>query len=247
MYCNHNYSLFCSVLLTATMGAPTNVKCNRGAAKRLCYCYCCGGDEQFHILMHGTQAQKLHLLLPDYQPELILCTVTDNNGCTATASVTITQPTLLTATMGAPTNDKCNGGNTGSATVTGGGGTPGYTYNWTPNGGAGATGTGLTAGTYTATVTDANGCTATASVTITQPTPVTATIGVVTNVSCNGGNNGSATVTAGGGTPGYTYAWTPIGGNTTTGTGFSAGTYTVTITDANGCTGTARGYYYTTC
>ncbi len=118
----------------------------------------------------------------------------------------------VTANITATVNDLCNGGNNGSATVTAGGGTPGYTYNWNPIGGTGATGTGLTAGSYTVTVTDANGCTAvSAIVTITQPwlTPVTANITSTVNVSCNGLSNGSAAVTAGGGTLGYTYIWTP--------------------------------------
>ncbi len=166
-------------------------------------------------------------------------TVTDNNGCTTTASVTITQPTPVTATMGIPTNVSCNAGANGSATVTPGGGTPNYTYLWTPTGQTNATATGLSAGNYTVTVTDANGCTATTSVTITQPTPLTATMGVPTNVLCSGGNNGSVTVTAGGGTPNYTYLWTPTGETNATATGLTAGTYTVTVTDANGCTATA--------
>ena len=166
-------------------------------------------------------------------------TVTDNNGCTATASVTITQPPPVTATIGVPTNVLCNAGTNGSATVTPGGGTPNYTYLWTPTGQTNATATGLSAGNYTVTVTDANGCTATSSVTITQPPLLTAIMGVPVNVLCSGGNNGSANVTAGGGTPNYTYLWTPTGQTNATATGLTAGTYTVTVTDANGCTATA--------
>jgi large repetitive protein len=166
-------------------------------------------------------------------------TVADNNGCSATAVVVISAPPPLTAAITASTNVSCNPGNNGTATVTAGGGTPNYTYLWAPNGGTNATGTGLSAGIYTVTVTDANGCTATATVTITEPTPLTATMGIPTNVSCSGGNNGSATVTANGGTPAYTYLWAPNGGTNSTGTGLSAGNYTVTVTDANGCTATA--------
>src|SRR6185295_19278911 len=58
------------------------------------------------------------------------------------------------------------------------------------------------------------------------------------NISCNGGNNGSATVTVSGGTPGYTYSWAPAGGNAATASSLAAGTYTCTITDANSCTTT---------
>ncbi len=161
-------------------------------------------------------------------------TVTDANGCITTASVTLTQPTALTASA-TSSPDLCNGGNTGSATVTASGGVGPYTYNWTPSGGTGTTANGLTAQSYTCTVTDANGCSTTAITTVTQPTALTSTQSQV-NELCNGGNNASATVNASGGTSPYSYAWAPSGGNSATATGLSAGTYTCTITDANGCT-----------
>ncbi len=164
-------------------------------------------------------------------------TVTDANGCTRTATYTITQPTAL-ATTQSQVNVLCNGQCTGTATVTASGGTPAYTYAWSPSGGNAATATGLCAGNYTVTVTDANGCTRTATYTITQPTAITTTQSQV-NVLCNGQCTGTATVTASGGTPAYTYAWTPSGGNAATATGLCAGNYTVTVTDANGCSRTA--------
>ncbi len=164
-------------------------------------------------------------------------TVQDANGCSATASVIITQPTALTESTGTiPV--LCNGGNTGSANVTAGGGTPNYTYAWAPGGQTNANATALTAGTYTVTITDANGCTLTATATVTQPTALTISTAITGNVSCNGGNDGSATVTAGGGTPNYTYNWSN-GQTSTNATGLTAGTYTITVTDLNGCTITA--------
>src|SRR6185312_10668048 len=129
----------------------------------------------------------------------------------------------------------CNGGNTGSATVTAAGGVPAYNYNWTPSGGTNATASNLTAGTYTCTVTDANGCSATSSITLTQPATLTANITATTHELCNGASTGSSTVTAGGGTVAYTYAWAPSGGTNATASNLSASTYTVTVTDANGC------------
>lgn len=159
-------------------------------------------------------------------------TVTATGGCTATASVTITQPTALSATV-TGTNVSCNGGSNGAATTTVSGGTSAYSYNW----GGGITSqnrTGLAAGTFTVTITDANSCTVSKSVTITQPTALSATV-TGTNVSCNGGSNGAATLSVSGGTTAYSYNW---GGGVTTQnrTGLTAGTYTVTITDANSCT-----------
>src|SRR5438445_405288 len=86
------------------------------------------------------------------------------------------------------------------------------------------------------TVTDANGCTTTSSVTITQPPLLISYISAQTNVACFGESNGSATVTAGGGTGAYTYAWSTIPvQTTTTAVNLAAGNYTVTVRDANGC------------
>ncbi len=166
-------------------------------------------------------------------------TVTDANGCTATASVSLIQPPLLTATIGAVTNALCNASNNGSATVIAGGGTPAYTYLWNPSAQTTATASALSGGTYTITVTDANGCTATSSVTITQTPGVTASITSSVDIMCNGNSTGSGTVSAVGGTPGYTYSWSPGGNSNATATGLSAGVYTVTVTDANGCSATA--------
>jgi len=92
---------------------------------------------------------------------------------------------------------------------------------------------GLTAGTYDVTVTDANGCTATASATVTEPTALAVTF-TTDNVSCPGGNDGTATVTVTGGIAPYTYVWS---NNATTAsiTGVTDGTYNVTVTDSNGC------------
>ena len=166
------------------------------------------------------------------------CTVTDANACTATQTFTVTQPSAMTSSISAQTNVSCNGGSNGSATVLAGGGTAPYTYSWAPSGGTAATATGLAAGSYTCTITDANGCTRTQTATIVQPSAMTSSISAQTNVSCNGGSNGSVTVLAGGGTTPYTYSWAPSGGTAATATGLAAGSYTCTITDANGCTRT---------
>ncbi|HRB72471.1 MAG TPA: T9SS type A sorting domain-containing protein, partial [Flavobacterium sp.] len=83
-----------------------------------------------------------------------------------------------------------------------------------------------------------NACSTTQSFTITQPTALVATASAQTNVACNGGSNGSATVAVTGGTGAYTYVWAPTGGTAATATGLAAGTYTVTVTDANACTTT---------
>jgi archaellum component FlaF (FlaF/FlaG flagellin family) len=167
-------------------------------------------------------------------------TVTDANGCTKSASVTITQPDALTVET-SQVNVLCNGASTGTATAIPGGGTPAYTYSWnTVPVQTTATATGLAAGSYTVTVTDANGCTKSANVTITEPAALHIEISQ-TNVLCNGGSTGSATATVTGGTGSYTYSWNTVPVQTTaTATGLAAGSYTVTVTDENGCTKTAE-------
>ena len=162
-------------------------------------------------------------------------TITDANSCTRTISnIIVTQPSAI-ATGTSQTNIACFGGNTGAASVSPSGGAGGYTYSWS----TGATTqsiTGLVAGNYSVTITDANGCTLLRSFTITQPGSALAATTSQTNVTTNGGTNGSATITVSGGTPGYTYSWSPNVSTTATASNLSAGTYTVTATDANGCT-----------
>ena len=164
-------------------------------------------------------------------------TVTDNNGCTDQASVTITQPISLVASTVVDSNASCNGFADGGATASATGGTTPYSYSWS-NGGTTASITGVLAGVYTVTVSDANGCTDQATVTITEPAILIATSVVDSNVSCNGFADGGASVTGTGGTSPYTFLWSN-GGSTASITGLVAGTYTVTLTDANGCTSTA--------
>ena len=165
-------------------------------------------------------------------------TVTATDGiCTATATSIISQSASVTSSV-VSSDVSCNGGNDGTATVTGGGGTNPFTYSWSPTGGTGVTANNLSSGNYTVTVTDAMGCTSTSSVTISEPTLLTAST-QATDVLCNGESNGSATVTAANGTAGYAYSWSPSGGSAVAANGLAAGTYTVTVTDANGCTATA--------
>ena len=166
-------------------------------------------------------------------------TVTDENGCTAEASVLLTDPTGIEATITLSTNVSCFGDDDGQATVAGSGGVGPYTYLWNtfPVQQTTATALGLGAGQYTVTVTDSQGCSAVAIVNITEPTDLIAEIISFENISCNGGNDGSATVNVTGGITPYTYLWSPSTGNqiTSTATGLSWGTHQVTITDGNGC------------
>ncbi len=161
-------------------------------------------------------------------------TVTDSAGCSRTQAFAITAPTAL-AVLDSTANIQCNGNNTGSSTGLVSGGTGAYTYSWS-GGQTSQSATGLSAGSYTLTVTDANGCTQTHTVNITQPNGMTVS-GSGVNILCNGQSNGTASATATGGSGLYTYAWNN-GQTTQTATGLTAGTYTVVISDINGCTKT---------
>jgi gliding motility-associated-like protein len=173
-------------------------------------------------------------------PGTFTVTVTDLNGCTDTGTVSITEPPVLLANPTA-TAVLCFGNCNGTATAAPTGGTSPYTYNWTPGN---PTGDGtpnisnLCAGVWTVLVTDAQGCTSSQSATVNQPTQLTVTTSI-TPVTCNGACNGTATANPSGATPNYTYSWVPGGQTTQTATGLCPGTYTVTVTDANGCTRTS--------
>ncbi|MBK8845742.1 MAG: hypothetical protein IPO27_03915 [Bacteroidetes bacterium] len=193
-----------------------------------------GGTNTFTYLWSngGTDASQTALIAGTYT-----VTVTDANGCIATCSYTVTEPTALTLST-SHQDVNCFGDSNGSVTATAGGGTPVYSYLWN-TGAATSTVTGLAVGTYTVTVTDANGCTITGTAQVGSPAQLIGTITGTINVTCNGASTGSATLTASGGhLPYNTYMWSN-GQTTATATGLAAGTYTATVTDHNGCTASA--------
>lgn len=214
---------------TATITASTNVSCF-GGSNGSATVAASGGTGPYTYTwspVGGNTTVGSPLTAQNYT-----VTVSDVNGCTATATVAITQPPQLTATA-AGTNVLCNGASTGSVTITPTGGVAPYTYTWSPSGGPGNTATNVPAAVYSCTVTDVNGCTTTATFNVTQPTAITATTSF-TQASC-GSANGSACVTASGGAGGYTYSWSPVAGSTSCITNVAGGVYTCTITDVNNC------------
>ncbi len=164
---------------------------------------------------------------------LVSVTVTDDNGCTATGSTTIDEPDILTLELVTQTDISCFGFNDGTATVAGDGGTAPYTYNW-PDGQNGTTAVNLGPGVQTVTVTDNNLCTEVLDVNIQQPDELILSVTNQQNVSCFGGSDGSATVSAVGGTMPYDYMWSD-GQTGATASNLIAAVYTCMVTDANGC------------
>ena len=158
-------------------------------------------------------------------------TITNSNGCTASASTTISSSTVNINVTFNTTNANCGSSN-GSATATVNGGTSPYTYNWS-NGGTTAGISNVPAGGYTLTVTDNSGCSVSNVATISNQGAPTVSI-TPTSPTCFGGSNGSATASASGGNPPYTYNWN-TGGTNASINNVGAGSYVVSVTDAQQC------------
>ena len=172
-------------------------------------------------------------------------TATDANGCLTSQTVTMTEPSTL-VTSSVTWSDyngfgvSCNGDIDGSIDLTVIGGVGLHTYLWS-NGSTTEDLAGIGAGTYSVTATDDNGCTTQETVVITESVTLTSSVTWSDyngfGVSCNGVIDGSIDLTVNGGVDNqnYTYAWSN-GSTTEDLAGIGAGTYSVTVTDANGCT-----------
>jgi hypothetical protein len=175
-------------------------------------------------------------------------TATDGAGCTANASVTLTDPAALVLVCAQQNPVSTLGGSDGSATIQITGGTPGYAIAWSGAASGSqmqiasgtATITGLVAGNYVVAVSDANGCLQNCSFTISSPNCNLSATAAGTNPDCNGAATGSIALSVTGGTGTLTFDWN---NNTLDGiedpAGLSAGTYSVTVTDGAGCTANA--------
>ena len=171
--------------------------------------------------------------------------VEDANGCQSSpVPVTIGQPTEINLATSLVQESNC-GNADGIASVIGSGGTVAidYQYNWnSPSPQLTSTANGLSPGNYTVTVTDDNGCAANADVTVTSTAGFTANISSSIDASCFSICDGEATAIADNlaATP-VSYLWDdPASQTTATATDLCAGSYTVTITDVNGCIATAN-------
>lgn len=160
-------------------------------------------------------------------------TVVDANLCFDILMVTITEPAAL-ALDGIVVDVDCNGAVNGSIDISVTGGTAPFSFNWLPGNMTTEDIMMLSGGDYSVTVTDANGCTISNSFTVGEPAALSATY-MATDVTCFGAADGTISVTANNGTAPYTYLWN--GGETTAMlSGLALGTYSVVVTDANGCT-----------
>ncbi|MBL0343394.1 MAG: SprB repeat-containing protein [Bacteroidetes bacterium] len=232
----------CTTIKTGTVTQPAaalnanaivtqQVLCNAGNSGQIDLSVSGGTSPYSYLWSNGSTNQDLNgVPAASYSVD-----ITDANGCVTSKNVTVTQPAAALNGIASSTSQvNCFGGNNGAATVAASGGTTPYTYLWS-NGSTSQNISGLAIGIYSVTITDANGCTTNKNTTITQPTAaLSASSSVNQNVSCFGGSNGSINLNVLGGTAPYTYLWS----NSSTLQnliGVTSGTYSVTVTDANGC------------
>ena len=219
-----------AITLTANIQTVSCNGGNDGAAEVVA-----AGGTPPYTYQWNDPANQLTSVVTNLSAGTYTVTVTDNNGCTETISVAIDEPSAMIATTNA-TNVSCNGNTDGSVVATVFGGTAPYTYDWN-NGVTGPFNTGLPAGVYEVTITDANGCIAVQTFVITEPSELEIDQ-VAILPACDGQCNGRIDVVATGGVGGYSYIWSD-GQNAAIAVSLCAGDYTLTVTDANGCSLTA--------
>jgi hypothetical protein len=160
-------------------------------------------EVQGRIVILGTQLPpSANDSVSGLAPGTYCVTITDVSGCTGAACITINEACGLSVNANV-TSASCFNNNDGAASLNISGGQSPYTYLWS-NGNTTSSLNGVTAGSYNVTVTDANNCTDAETVIITQPQALQIS-NSNTNVSCNGGSNGSISLNISGGTSPYSY------------------------------------------
>jgi len=207
--------------------SSTNVDCS-GAASGSAQLNVNGGTSPYvYNWSNGTTAQNLTNVTAGSYSVII----TDANGCTSNESASISEPAAIQVS-GYSNNTDCFGAATGSVQLSVNGGSTPYSYYWS-NGNINQNLNNVNAGSYSVTVTDNNGCAINNSYTINEPNDINLTPSTVA-VDCNGNSTGSAQVNVSGGASPYTYNWA-IGSTTSQISNVTAGVYSVSVTDNNGC------------
>ena len=164
-------------------------------------------------------------------------TVTDSKACKQIASYILTDPNPIIFNE-ALVNPNCNGGKSGSITISNiSGGTPGYTLIWS-NGATNSSISGLGAGNYSVTITDSKACSVIKTFTLNEGANLQLNVSKI-DIKCFGQTNGSISITPTGGISPYNFFWSPVLSNSGTVNNLSAGNYSVTVTDVSGCTATS--------
>ncbi|HLG36193.1 MAG TPA: SprB repeat-containing protein, partial [Bacteroidia bacterium] len=233
--------IFCTATAVITIAQPAQLTANTTVTNSTC------GNNNGSAVVHASGGTGAYTF--NWSPAggtdstatglasgIYTVTVTDASGCTISATAIISNTNGPVAALQSQQDVLCNGDSTGSAAISATGGASPYTYSWSPYGGTNTSASNLAAGNYTVVVTDSNFCTATLSVTINQPSSLTISVNSQ-NTTC-GDNNGSATVNATGGAGAFVYNWSVAVGTDSSISGLGNGTYTILVTDANGCSQT---------
>jgi len=202
-----------------------------------------GGAGGITVVWDPTTGSQVGPIASGLTAGTYIATLTDLLGCTANDTVTVTTPGVLNSGL-VSVDAGCFGDDSGTATVTITGGTPGYDVTWSTGfaevGVLTSTVSNLAPGNYSVALADLNGCVDTTNFVLTENDEITGTFTFVASTCTN--SDGSLTVTPGGGTSGYNQQWLPPAtGTGTTTSGLPAGTYDVEITDAVGCVDTLTG------
>ncbi len=217
-----------------TASTATNVSCFGGSNGAATFVINTPGANVFTYAWNTTPLQSTQTA-NNIPAGTYTCAVSDNNGCTQTVSVLITQPTQLTTTTSvAPTICTAS---VGTATASAAGGSSPYTYSWnaTPVQTT-AVANNLAQGNYTVIVTDSKGCTVSAPATIGVTIQTIAVTSTITPSKCGGPSGGVNLTSVTGGTPPFTYSWNSTPVQTTQNlNNVGPGNFTVTIIDKNGC------------
>ena len=218
--------------LTASI-IGTDVKCfgnNTGAADLIIE----GGTPPYNVTWsNGINTEDQNNLFAG----TYVATITDFNGCLTTANITIHQPLAKLTSSSVVTPVTCYGFTNGSIDYTVNGGTQPYSYSWINSQFAlSVTSQDISnfpAEMYILTITDANNCILIDTSIITQPTKLVSSI-TSTNINCFGQSTGAIDLTLNGGVTPYSILWTNNAVSEDI-NNLPAGSYTVNVTDANGC------------
>ena len=237
-------SNMCQITYTDTILDPSDIVLTETHVDVLCFGYATGsldlsvigGVQPYTYLWNNASSNQDLTSIPSGTYSVL---VTDSSNCTDTLSAIITQPFAPINVISNIVPVLCFGGDNGSIDLTVTGGTPGYTYSWNNLISFSVSGIDtLTAGAYTTTVIDMNGCIVTLNPIVSGPLEPLSLEGYSTPI-CFGDTIGVASVVAEGGTPGYSYLWNTGSNNTLDSlVGLGVGSYSVLVTDTNGCAAT---------
>lgn len=225
------------VVLTSAITSTTNVDC-KGSATGAAVLAVTGGSTPYNFSLDGNNFNT-SLDLTSLVAGAYTVTIRDTNNCESTVSFNITEPDALNGAVTVTSHVSCNAGTDGSISLLASGGTAPYEYSQDGNTfGTESNFTSLVAGSYSFVIRDASGCTTTVSETIVEPELLILSL-QPTNISCNGAADGTITPTTTGGIAPYEYSLDGTNFQSGSFNGQVAGTYTLTVRDANGCTESA--------